>query len=264
MPFYEGRMIGQFDYSQKGWVSGKGRSAVWREMPWKHKQIQPQYLMDIATYTDTIESPNRPKLSHMRVGSSTNIRTAIGSFICGMPAGDTAATFYSSNLQTILALTAVINSLVFDFITRTRLIGLHLDYHVLEQNPLPIVSDIVTFRIIIDIGSRLNLASKWFSPQQLQLASESRKVTFPTSELCICDAERLRLLAILNSLVAEMYRLSYSDILRVTESCDLPAEVLRRRSSIRLDPKGFWRIDKDLDPEIRHTVLTRISHQKDR
>ena len=27
LPLYEGRMIGQFDFSEKGWVSGKGRSA---------------------------------------------------------------------------------------------------------------------------------------------------------------------------------------------------------------------------------------------
>ena len=31
--FYEGRMIGQYDNSQKGWVSGKGRTAVWRSSP---------------------------------------------------------------------------------------------------------------------------------------------------------------------------------------------------------------------------------------
>ena len=39
LPLYEGRMIGQFDFSEKGWVSGKGRGAVWREIPWERKQI---------------------------------------------------------------------------------------------------------------------------------------------------------------------------------------------------------------------------------
>ena len=34
LPLYEGRMIGQFDFSQKGWVSGKGRTAVWRDIGW--------------------------------------------------------------------------------------------------------------------------------------------------------------------------------------------------------------------------------------
>ena len=33
LPLYEGRMIGQFDFSEKGWLSGKGRSAKWPEVP---------------------------------------------------------------------------------------------------------------------------------------------------------------------------------------------------------------------------------------
>lgn len=45
LPVYEGRMIGQHDFSEKGWVSGRGRSAVWQDVPWEKKQIEPQYLM---------------------------------------------------------------------------------------------------------------------------------------------------------------------------------------------------------------------------
>ena len=39
LPLYEGRMIGQFDFSQKGYVSGRGRSAVWREIPFDPRQL---------------------------------------------------------------------------------------------------------------------------------------------------------------------------------------------------------------------------------
>ena len=52
LPLYEGRMIGQFDFSQKGWVSGKGRSAVWRDIPWDRKQIEPQYLLSLKTWQE--------------------------------------------------------------------------------------------------------------------------------------------------------------------------------------------------------------------
>jgi len=45
LPLYEGRMIGQFDFSEKGWVEGKGRSAVWGGIEWSDKLLQPQYLM---------------------------------------------------------------------------------------------------------------------------------------------------------------------------------------------------------------------------
>ena len=50
LPLYEGRMIGQFDFSEKGWVSGKGRGAEWRKIPWERKQIEPQYLMGLEDY----------------------------------------------------------------------------------------------------------------------------------------------------------------------------------------------------------------------
>ena len=57
LPLYEGRMIGQFDFSQKGWVSGKGRSAVWRDIPWERKVIEPQYLMGAVTIAEQSMSP---------------------------------------------------------------------------------------------------------------------------------------------------------------------------------------------------------------
>jgi len=56
LPLYEGRMIGQFDFSQKGWVSGKGRSAVWRDISWDKKQIEPQFLMSSEFFCSEILS----------------------------------------------------------------------------------------------------------------------------------------------------------------------------------------------------------------
>ncbi len=46
LPLYEGRMINHFDFSEKGWVSGKGRSAQWRAIDWSEKVLEPQYLME--------------------------------------------------------------------------------------------------------------------------------------------------------------------------------------------------------------------------
>ena len=194
-------MIDQFDFSQKGWVSGKGRSAVWREIPWKYKYIDPQYLMYSADFDSTVDSI-APKILHMRVTSSTNSRTAIGSFVYGMPAGDTAASLRTENLWDALALTAILNSIVFDFITRTRLTGLHLDYHVMEQNPLPIIRRCHFYRALVETSAHLCINSPWFSMQRLQLNLWSRN-SFKLSSGGFNDAERSRLLAVLNSLVAD-------------------------------------------------------------
>ena len=48
LPLYEGRMIGQFDFSQKGWVSGKGRSAEWRNIPFDNKTVVGQRHFDTS------------------------------------------------------------------------------------------------------------------------------------------------------------------------------------------------------------------------
>ena len=252
LPLYEGRMIGQFDFSQKGWVSGKGRGAVWREIPWHRKHADPQYLMSATDYADAVDSPSQPKVLHMRVSSATNERTAIASFAYGMPSGDTAASFYTPRLEDALALAAVLNSLVFDYVTRARLIGLHLDYHVLEQNPLPSLHCRRSHQAIAGIAARLNLHSPWFSQTRLQLRQGN------TSSIGLDglnEAERVRCLAIMNSLVANDYHLTSADVMRLVESCDIP--VIQRRSS--MDPKGFWRLDRDKPPELRHTVLTLIA-----
>jgi hypothetical protein len=41
--------------------------------------------------------------------------------------------------------------------------------------------------------------------------------------------------------------------------CDRQQLGWRSDSAFWLDPKGFWRVDKDKDPELRHTVLTLIA-----
>jgi hypothetical protein len=78
LPLYEGRMIGQFDFSQKGWVSGKGRSAVWCDIDWQRKQFIPQYLMSQAKCHE--HGVEGFKLPLMNISSATNSRTIISAF----------------------------------------------------------------------------------------------------------------------------------------------------------------------------------------
>ena len=247
LPLYEGRMIGQFDFSQKGWVSGKGRSAVWREILWESKQIEPQFLMSAPDYERELATTSRwsPKVSHMRIGSATNERTAIGSFAYGAPTGDTAATFYLPSVRRCLALTAVFNSIPFDFITRSRVTGLHLDYHVLEQNPLPRLSESAASAIVL-LARKLCLIAQWFAPQSLELARGEGECS------ALAKSERLRLWASLDALVSVLFGLDFDELSRILKDCDRPVPTARAG----LDPKGFWRVDKDEDPELRHTVLT--------
>src|SRR5690606_6138370 len=45
LPVYEGRMVHQFDAAAKAHIEGHGRSAKWRVLGPREKQIQPRYLI---------------------------------------------------------------------------------------------------------------------------------------------------------------------------------------------------------------------------
>ena len=85
-----------------GWVSGKGRGAVWRAIPRDRKQIEPQFLMAVEDYYEKIEAPWRPKVAHMAVGSATNARTAIGTVVCGAPGSHKAPMLYTPSVSRAL------------------------------------------------------------------------------------------------------------------------------------------------------------------
>jgi len=48
------------------------------------------------------------------------------------------------------------------------------------------------------------------------------------------------------------------DLLRYIKGCEFWSKAIARS----FDPKGFWRVDKDKSPELRHTVLSPIAFQE--
>jgi hypothetical protein len=58
----------------------------------------------------------------------------------------------------------------------------------------------------------------------------------------------------LDAIVAELYGLTYDDFAWILRDCAYQTTEIRDRYH-SFDPKGFWRVDKAQDPELRHTVL---------
>ncbi|MBU1898291.1 hypothetical protein KKB55_11135, partial [Myxococcota bacterium] len=136
LPLYEGRMIGQFDFSEKGWVSGKGRSAVWREIPWSEKTIEPQYLIkkeDFISFGYAFDGNARAVF--MDVTSSTNRRTMISALIPPYPSGNKVPILSTRFKST--ALVGSLCSVTFDWQLRQRLGGITLNYFIVEETGLP-------------------------------------------------------------------------------------------------------------------------------
>ncbi len=283
LPIYEGRMIGQLDFSNKGWVSGTGRSAKWRDIPWESKQLEPQYLIDkevsattrLDKYLKAVkkacgkefakEEAERlsddvafdewirqrdPQLAFMDITSATNQRTTIAALTYGVPCGNSAPILLA-NRSDLAAITAVLNTFAFDAVARRRCGGLHLNWFVIAEAALPRARGASAFAE--QFGLRLSAAHFTLSPHWIGTSP----VRPWRLHWAVTPAERVRIWSSMDAIVASMYGLDSEDLRDTLVHCDL------RRSDINaaierghLSMKGFWRVDKDKDPELRHTILT--------
>ena len=146
-PLYEGKMISFFDHRAADVV--KSATA-------QHRQNQPRYLTD-----DEKDDPNREALGlywvdEAHVGealadrwnrdwlvgwsditSSTNWRTMVPAAFPRSAAGDTFLLALSTESKTLAQMFGVWSSLAFDFVTRNKVSGIHLKFHLVKQLPCP-------------------------------------------------------------------------------------------------------------------------------
>jgi hypothetical protein len=290
LPLYEGRMIGQFDFSQKGWVSGKGRTAVWRDIPIEVKQIEPQYLMGFATLHDERlkahlaeiraaggEAASKReylrlkdqsewmqwwrtygcKIAFMDVASATNARTMHSTAHDYPPAGHSCPILTGQEFSGVLATISVVNSLAYDYVLRLRVGGLHLTWHYLDETPLPLKEDLRSE--ILGLAASLALPHPKFASWWQSVSTNRGKAW--QSDWTLTEHERLRKRLILDALIAHIFGLDLASYRWLLTGCDLPQkEVGDDSADVHLDPKGFWRVDKEKDPELRHTVLAQVAY----
>lgn len=256
LPLYEGRMIGQFDFSEKGWVSGKGRKAVWDPISFADKVLNPQYLMSRDDYLGSEDDADSRlsglKVGFLAIGSATNSRSMFSGLVADFPAGNSVAVLQCAGAEQSVALMAALNSFAYDFTLRVRLGGLNLNYFVVAETPTPSLGA-DGLRTAAELGLRLGLPHKAFAKYWLPHRSSNRSWH---SLLALTPHERARLKAINEAVCAWHFGLSWDDFAAVLEDCDLPQDQLSGASAKRLNPKGFWRIDKDMAPELRHSVLS--------
>lgn len=251
LPLYEGRMIGQFDFSEKGWVTGKGRGAVWREIPWEEKRLEPQFLMRASDFADSgYAKDGRARASFMDVGSATNRRTMIASLIPAFPAGNKVPILQTDNDRP--ALVGCLDSTAFDWQLRQRLGGITLNYFIVAEAAL--MKPGTGIGAVSALALRLGGASVLHAEEWL---ARGRRDESWRRSWAITPRERLRLRCMLDALVAALYGLDRDDFAWILKDCDHPAANLSDKAFCRrLDPKGFWRVDKTEDPELRHSVLS--------
>ena len=259
LPLYEGRMIGQFDFSEKGWVSGKGRKAVWDPISFENKVITPQYLMALSDYRGSVDDDSKVKpglkVGFLAIGSATNSRSMFAGLVAGFPAGNSVAVLQCASAEKTVALMAGLNSFAYDFTLRNRLGGLNLNYFVVAETPTPSLDE-TGLKLVAELGVRLGLPDPAFAGYWGEFRSGNKNWL---RQLALTPHERARLKAINEAVCATYFGLSWNDFKIVLESTDRPSSELSGDAAKQLNPKGFWRIDKDVEPEIRHPVLSLIA-----
>lgn len=66
--------------------------------------------------------------------------------------------------------------------------------------------------------------------------------------------------AMIEAIVAFHYGISEADFRQITAKCDHPVDAVGSKEfSGGLDPKGFWRVEKQIPPELRLSVLCQIA-----
>ena len=259
LPLYEGRMIGQFDFSQKAWIQGKGRSARWTEQSWEHKRVVSQFLVaqeKVSEYPQM--GANSLKLAFVDTSSASNQRSMLAASLRSVPCGNVVPVLHpQSGPHSVLALSAILNSFVYDFCLRAKLSGLHINYYVLAETPL--VPHQRVPMALIRLAAKLSMSHLWYLPTWRYMAQRDRMFWSPPSEWPITPHERLRLRCMVDAIVAKLYGLSKEEFAYVLRDCDHPCRCLVGAFSRSLNSKGFWRVGKTSPPELRHTVLSYVA-----
>ena len=252
LPLYQGIMIQPFLPSARGWLSGTGLRAKWDYRDLENLQWNPQYLMAEEHADPGHEGLSRLKIGYREVARNTDARSFIGAVLPSFPAGHKVPILHIGTcaLDVIASAISVFNSFVFDWVVRQRLGAAALAWFVLAEATLPRASQVSVLSPFIE---KLNLFPGPFAAANTLRREDPIHALHP--------GERLRLRTMVDAVACSAYGLDAHDLRHVLRDCDHPVGNLRAASaqSAALDPRGFWRVDRAKEPELRHTVLTLVA-----
>ncbi|GAB4477675.1 MAG: hypothetical protein OHK0037_39660 [Elainellaceae cyanobacterium] len=262
LPLYQGVMIRHLDYSAAVYESGAGNRALWNESNWAEKRIAPQFLIGAKDMFESSKYRNYPKVVYRRIAPSTNSRTLISTVLNNFSCGDSLFMYVpvSDHLATSLLVSGMLTTFTYDYQMRIRLGGSNLSDFIVSETAILRKTGFknLTNQFFL-LVARVCFPNKLWS-QEWKLLKKYAYDDHWRSLWAITPYERLRLRCILDAVVAELYGLDLQDFAWILQDCDHPARQVCDSTFARtLEPKGFWRVDKEKDPELRHTVLSLIA-----
>ena len=244
VPLIQGSMLWHFDCAYQQWCNNnwvKGDLTT----------LAPKFLLDQSD----IPGIDQDLLFAFRdITGATNERTAVGALLPALPSGNTVGLLANISAPLLFRVLAAFNSYCFDWTARLRLGGTHLNWYIGAELPIALPPDEIA-HLIDSYVMRIAMNPSMFTPFWVRFGNPS-----DYSRRAFTAAERTRIRCVLDAVAAELYGLEVTDLYWLLRDCDQPAELPAAAViSTRRNPKGFWRVDRDRDPELRQTVLTLIA-----
>lgn len=256
LPLMQGVAIWQFDTCAKEYVSGANHRAQWSAVEFSECKLpSPQFLMSLDVYRDSNKATHGPKLIFRAVQNATNQRTFIGSFSPDCPTGNSLALMTAeSGLESLIARC---NTFISDYSIRPRMSQANLNWFVVEEMPVLKIQTGALERVIKRLVLSLLFIGKTHATRSAGLTDRSKSWR---NCWAVTEHERLRIRSQMDALLSYQMGLGFDDFANLLGEVSLPVTQLSdKKVSGKLDSKGFWRIDKDKDPELRHTVLSLVA-----
>ena len=267
VPLMQGAMVSQFDFMASAYESGAGQNVRWRTLDFDQKLSQPQFLMAADTFRNAFPAVGN-RIGFRGLSNPTNRRTWISSIIPHWPCGNMLPIlrFRDAEPVTPHLFCALTNSYVYDYQIRKRFSGtgaVAITLSALGDTALPLRTAPVSSLAFLAI--RLALLGPCMAEDWLQVGHlfTAQITSQPWRALqAFTWHERTRLASVTDAVAAATFGLALPDLSSVLTDCDYPrGELVAGQVPTHLDQKGFWRVDKDMDPELRHTILTLVAFE---
>jgi len=205
-PLYEGRMVHIFDHSQKAYVSGEGRKAIWRDLPVSNKKLRPR------VFASKVEAHKNPadRIGFCDITGATNERSILASMISSnCLLGHKVPCLILENTKESLLLISFLNSHCCDFLMRQR-ISTNLTWNFLSTLPIP-KRDAISSEIALNI-CQLVVTLNCTTPELAEVwnaVHPEEPWTYESAERDLWKRAELR--AEIDARVAELYGLSVEE-----------------------------------------------------
>jgi hypothetical protein len=249
IPLYQGAMIHELDDVFKSWDTSVRK---WVKPRSGFRTIDPKFLLPMYRHGSPAQNV---KVVFRDIARSTDERSIICAVLPDMPCGNVLGVIRCKE-KDALPMCALLTSLAMDWQIRRRLAGTHINYYIIAEGALPHKSGSV-FEAMSRLTAYVNATSSTYAPIWIKHGS-TNTISPLRVQWARSDAERARIRNILESLANLALDLSWNDAFVMLEGTDFPRSYIADNAKV-LDAIGFWRVDKNKDPELRHTVLTLIA-----